>query len=291
MEQCIAQANAKINLSLDVVGRREDGYHLLEMVMQSISLHDIVTLRKNTENRIHLTCDAPEIPCDERNIAYRSAALFFQHCGISGGVDIHIAKRIPSQAGLGGGSADGAAVFVGLNQLFGTGLSEDALCGLGVQIGADVPFCICGGTRLCEGIGEVMTPMSPLPDCTILLCKPQINVNTGEAYRQIDTGIINARPDTPALCAGLTAGHLPTVGGLLCNVFESAIPLPAVDEIKNKMLEYTALGACMSGSGSTVFGIFNDNMAAERCAALLRQSFSDVYLTKPAANGVILHNI
>lgn len=288
MEQCIALANAKVNLSLDVVGRRQDGYHLLEMVMQSISLHDTVTLRKNPDNIIRLTCDAPEIPCDERNIAYRSAALFFQHCSISGGVDIHIEKRIPSQAGLGGGSADGAAVFVGLNRLFSTNLSQEVLCELGVQIGADVPFCICGGTRLCEGIGEVMTPLPALPDCAILLCKPPINVNTGEAYRQIDSGTINIRPDTAALRAGLAEGNLPAIGSQLCNVFTSAIPLPAVEEIKQRMLRHHALGACMSGSGSTVFGLFDNDGAAQQCAAVLRQSFSDVYLTRPVSSGVIL---
>ncbi len=287
MEQCIALANAKINLSLDVVGKRADGYHLLQMVMQSVSLHDTVAMRKNEDGAIRLTCTAPEIPCDEQNIAHRSAALFLSHCGISAGVDIHIEKRIPSQAGLGGGSADGAAVFVGLNRLFQAGLSEQELCELGVQVGADVPFCVCGGARLCEGIGEIMTPLPTLPDCTILLCKPDLNINTGEAYRRIDDGAISARPDTAALCAGLAAGDLRQIGSHLRNVFESAIPLPVVEEIKAVMRQHKALGACMSGSGSTAFGLFDDPAAAEQCAQVLRRAFSEVYLTKPAAAGIL----
>lgn len=279
-------ANAKVNLTLDVTGRLENGYHLLEMVMQSISLHDTVTLEKNDCGRIRLTCSAPEIPCDEKNIAWRSAAAFFAHCGITEGVDIHIEKRIPSQAGLGGGSADGAAVFVGLNRLFETNLTEETLCRLGVKIGADVPFCIVGGTQLCTGIGEIMEPLSPMADCTILLCKPMINVNTGEAYRAIDNGVIEARPDTAAMCKALENGDVPAIGKALCNVFESAVPLPVVDEIKATMLENGALGACMSGSGSTVFGVYDDADAASRCAALLKETYSDVYLACPAKAGV-----
>lgn len=288
MEQCIALANAKVNLSLDVVGRRDDGYHLLEMVMQSISLHDTVTLTKNNDHVIRLTCDDPTIPCDDRNIAYRSAALFRQHCGIDDGVDIHIEKRIPSQAGLGGGSADGAAVFVGLNHLFDAGLSEEPLCALGVQVGADVPFCICGGTRLCKGIGEILSPLPALPDCAILLCKPPINVSTGEAYRQIDNGVIDPRPDTAALCAGLENGDLSAIGGQLCNVFTAALPMDTVLELQQTMTDCGALGACMSGSGSTVFALFDDDEKAARCADLLKAAYADVFLTRPQSQGILI---
>ncbi len=286
MKEYTLSANAKVNLTLDVTGRLENGYHLLEMVMQSISLHDTVIVKKNDCGQIRLTCSVPEIPCDERNIAWRSAVSFLEHCGINEGVDIHIEKRIPSQAGLGGGSADGAAVFVGLNQLFETNVSEETLCELGVKIGADVPFCIVGGTQLCTGIGEIMEPVSPMADCTILLCKPLINVNTGEAYRAIDNGVIEKRPDTAAMCDALKNSDVPAIGRALCNVFESAVPLPIVDEIKAVMLENGALGACMSGSGSTVFGVYNDAEAAAQCAELLKHTYSDVYLAHPAKAGV-----
>lgn len=286
MNEYTLSANAKVNLTLDVVGRLENGYHLLEMVMQSISLHDTVTLKKNDCGKIRLTCNIPEIPCDERNIAWRCADSFFQYCGIQDGVDIHIEKRIPSQAGLGGGSADGAAVFVGLNKLFDTNLSEQTLCELGVKIGADIPFCICGGTKLCTGIGEIMIPVAAMPDCTILLCKPQLNVNTGEAYRAIDNGSIEKHPDNTAMCKALEESNVPAIGNALCNVFESALPLPVVEEIKSILLSHGALGACMSGSGSTVFGIYSDAAAAARCAELLKETYSDVYLATPKKVGV-----
>lgn len=286
MEQCVLAANAKINLSLDVVGRRPDGYHLLEMVMQSVSLHDQVTLRKNKDGILRITCSEPGIPCDERNIAYKSARLFFDHCGLPYGVDIHLQKRIPSQAGLGGGSADGAAVFVGLNQLFAQSLSVEELCQLGVQVGADIPFCIQGGTQLCKGIGEELSPLAPLPDCAIVLCKPDINVSTGEAYGRIDSGNILQRPDTNALCSALEHNDLKGVAQRLCNVFSSAIPLEPVAEIEQRMKEFGALGACMSGSGSAVYGLFSHSIGAVRCASALKERFSSVAIGAPARVGV-----
>lgn len=291
MDSITLNANAKVNLSLDVIGKRPDGYHLLEMVMQSISLHDTITISKISEPVIQLTCNVPNIPCDARNIAYRSAALFFQYCNLSCGVAIHLEKRIPSQAGLGGGSADGAAVFVGLNHLFETNLSTETLCHLGVQIGADVPFCIVGGTQLCEGIGEKMTPVSPMPSCPMVLCKPNISVNTGEAYRQIDHGIIKTHPNTDALCNAIGQKDIPKIGSLLCNVFESAIPLPQVDDIKLKMKKNGAVGACMSGSGSTVFSLFSHRDAAENCAAQLKTIYPDVFIAEPATQGILICSV
>jgi 4-diphosphocytidyl-2-C-methyl-D-erythritol kinase len=287
MESCVVTANAKINLSLDVVGRRDDGYHLLEMVMQSVSLADTITLQRTKSPTITITCTVPEIPCDHRNIAYRSAALFLRHCGLTDGVSIHIEKRIPSQAGLGGGSSDGAAVLVGLNRLFSTGLSTETLCELGTQVGADIPFCIVGGTQLCRGIGEIMTPLPPLPDCTILLCKPPINVSTKDAFARIDNGTISARPDTSRLCSALKEQDLHAVGSALCNVFSSAIPLPEIDQIQEQMVSAGAVGACMSGSGSTVFGLFDCPESAKTCCNLLQQKYKEVYLAKPTSSGIV----
>lgn len=286
MERLTLAAYAKINLSLDVVGKRPDGYHLLEMVMQSVSLHDTVQLQKNTTGDIRLTCTDPAIPGDEKNIAHRCAALFLQQCNISSGVDIHIEKRIPSGAGLAGGSADGAAVLVGLNQLFHAGLSENELIRLGVQIGADIPFCICGGTKLCKGIGEVITPLPALPDCTILLCKPSISIDTAEAFRQIDNGTITHRPDTNALCGAISKGDLSAVGSLLENAFETALPMTVLQKIKTVFLSFGALGAGMTGSGSAMLGIFDDPAKAEACAASLKTEYPDVFCTVPTQQGV-----
>ena len=286
MQQLTLGANAKINLTLAVTGKRDDGYHLLQMVMQSVSLCDTVTLTLRNTPGIALTCSAPEIPCDETNIAHRAAELFLRHSGIRQGVAIHIEKRIPSQAGLGGGSADGAAVLVGLNHLLETGYSEAELCSLGVQIGADVPFCVCGGTRLCEGIGEIMTTLPPMPPAFLVLCKPEISVSTKEAYGVIDRGEGKTRPDNSAMEAALAQGDLREIGRQLCNVFESALALPVIEKIKEAMRSRGALGACMSGSGSAVFGVFAERSAAEDCAAALSGTYREIFLCEPAAEGV-----
>ena len=286
MEQIVLDAHAKINLTLDVTGKRDDGYHLLKMVMQSVSLCDTVTLTKTGSPGIALTCSAPHIPCGEGNIAYKAAALFCSRTGISPGVSIHIEKRIPSQAGLGGGSADGAAVLAGMDLLFETGLSEDELCDLGVQIGADVPFCIRGGTLLCEGIGEVLTPVPPMPSCAVLLCKPEVNVSTKEAYGKIDRGELLNRPDNGAMLSALAEGDLRKIGREARNVFECVLDLPVIEEIKAAMKNGGALGACMSGSGSAVFGLFPNRSAAEQCAAALSEKHREVFRCEPASKGV-----
>ncbi len=286
MEQITLSANAKINLTLDVTGRRSDGYHSVEMIMQSISLSDQVRIRKNDSGVIRLSCSREEIPCDDRNTAYRAAQLFLQNFGIRDGLDMEIKKKIPSQAGLGGGSADAAAVLVGLNRLYKYPASNQILLDFGVKVGADVPFCIAGGTMLCEGIGEILTTVPPLPMCHILLCKPEVNISTREAYEQIDRGSITQRPDQQAFLCALDRQDLNAAAALLSNVFESAVPNETICSIRKQILNSGALGACMSGSGSTVYGFFSDDITLKAAMNQLLKEYREVHSAVPVKQGV-----
>ena len=248
-----AKAYAKINLSLDIVGVRNDGYHLIKTVMQSISLHDIVGVEK-IGSGISITCDDPTVPCDERNIVHKCARRFFERVGESFGIHIDIQKDIPSQAGLGGGSADGAAVLVLLNKLCEDRLTTEELCEIGATVGADIPFCIVGGCVLCEGIGEVLTPIDSKAELSLCIVKPDFGVSTVEAYRAFDNAEIVSRPDTEKIIKALESGDKATLSRNLVNVLEMD---GRIEEIKNKLVESGAVSACMSGSGSAVFAILD----------------------------------
>lgn len=281
------KAFAKINLSLDITGILENGYHQLEMIMQSVSLHDKVTITTSDASQgISLSCSVPSLCPNEQNTAYKAANLFFKHCEIRPAVSIHIEKQIPSQAGLAGGSTDAAAVLHGLNQLFQTNLTQKQLCEIGVQIGADVPFCICGGTMLATGIGENLSPLPALPPCYIVICKPSVSVSTQEAYQKADNCIILHRPDTQILCNALKEQNLSAVSQNMKNVFQEAMALEDVHIITELMIQNNALGACMSGSGSAVFGIFETEQKALFCSNILKQTFHHVFICKPTKHGV-----
>lgn len=249
-----AKAYAKINLSLDIVGVRDDGYHLIKTVMQSISLHDVVSVKKSADE-ITISCNDPAVPCDERNIVYKCAKRFFERIKKSFGVHIDIQKNIPSQAGLGGGSADGAAVLVLLNRLCGDTLTTQELCEIGAAVGADIPFCIVGGCVLCEGIGEVLTPIESKVELDLCIVKPEFSVSTVEAYRAFDNAKILSRPDTDTVIKALENGNKAALAGNLVNVLEMD---ERIDKIKNGLVESGAITACMSGSGSAVFGILEN---------------------------------
>ncbi len=281
------KAFAKINLSLNITGVLENGYHTLEMLMQSVSLHDTVTLSLlKSGDGITLDCSL-SAPCPTtQNTAYKAAELFFKHCGIAPGVCIYIKKQIPAQAGLAGGSADAAAVLHGLNRLLQTQLSLEQLCKIGVQIGADVPFCLCGGTMLAQSIGELLTPLAPLPDCHIVICKPDHGVNTKEAYRAIDRSGILQKSQTTLLQKALCEKNIALLAQNMNNVFEEALVLPQVKQIKQVLCQNGALGACMSGSGSAVFGIFQTEAQAVFSANLLKQRFTCVFHCRPTTQGV-----
>ncbi|QEY34247.1 4-(cytidine 5'-diphospho)-2-C-methyl-D-erythritol kinase [Caproiciproducens galactitolivorans] len=275
-----AKAYAKINLALDITGKREDGYHLLRMVMQSVSLYDEVEIRTG-EAGLRVVCSHRSVPCDESNAVYKAAAAFFKHTGLEPDVAIRIHKTIPSQAGLGGASADAAAVLRLLNTLKGTALSKETLCALGLQVGADVPFCIAGGTALAEGIGEKLTPLTPLPSCRIVICKPAVSVDTTRAYALADAAAKTGSGYCDAVLDAVRASDIRAVAASLGNEFEQVMHLAEVKHIKDAMRDLGALGACMTGSGSAVFGIFTDLQDAARCRAKLQEYYSEVFLCEP----------
>jgi len=249
-----ARAYAKINLSLDITGVRNDGYHLIKTVMQSISLHDVVSVER-TADGISISCDDPLVPCDERNIVYKCAKRFFERVGESFGVHIDIQKNIPSQAGLGGGSADGAAMLVLLNRLCGGILTTENLCEIGSRVGADIPFCIIGGCVLCEGIGEVLTPIDNKLELDLCIVKPQFSVSTVEAYKHFDNLKAVCHPDVDGVVEALTNGNRALLYNKLANVLEMD---ERTDKIKKDLVRLGAAASSMSGSGSAVFGILED---------------------------------
>ena len=280
MKSVTVNAPAKINLVLDVTGRREDGYHTLFTIMQSISLADTVCLTPNDSGIITVECSDRSIPASIDNIAFRAAELFYRTNGIEQiGLNIKIDKHIPSQAGLGGGSADAAAVLVGMNSLYGTGLTPEELCRLGVRLGADVPFCIVGGTKICRGIGELMTEAPPLEKCYIAIGKGSEGISTKEAYAEIDSKCSFCTDDGP----DRYDGSISSVKAAGRNIFEDVSHCPEVKVIKESFYSAGAEYSAMSGSGSAVFGLFREQTAAESaCAEISRMGyFSGVYLPIP----------
>ena len=280
--QVTVHAPAKINLTLDIVGTREDGYHLLESIFQSVSIYDTVVAEKAES----ITLDAPACDCPvEKNTAYKAAVAFFKATGIEGGVHLTLHKRIPTQAGMGGGSADAAGVLVALDALYETHLSKERLCEIGLTVGADVPFCVMGGTAFVTGIGEGLQPLPPLPDCYIVVAQPHQGISTKEAYAAVDTAQILARPDHAAAIAALEAGDLAGVCRQAINVFESATDLKGVQDIRRRMQEYNPLCSQMTGSGSCVFAIFDDRLAAMDCQMDLQQEYDTAFVCRPC-NGI-----
>lgn len=287
----VVEAPAKVNLFLDITGKRPDGYHLLDSVMQSVDLCDTVTLSRMSGEGIYISCNRSRIPCDENNLAHIAAARFFEAFEIRRdfGLSIELEKRIPVQAGLGGGSSDAAAVLVGLNVLLGIHADRERLCQVGASVGADVPFCIIGGTMRVAGIGEQLSPLAPMPDCQIVLAKPSRGVNTAAAFRRYDD-LDMPRSDggAPPLLVGLNCGNLGALAGGMKNALEAACPVPEVRLLKERMMQFGALGAAMSGSGSAVFGIFDNRQLAKRCMRKLYELSESVFLVRPIARGVMV---
>lgn len=288
-EAVTLQAYAKINLGLDVLRKRPDGYHEVKMIMQSISLADTLELKKLPEETIRLINgaeqDNPEVKMDKTNLIYRAIDLIKQKYAISEGIEAVLTKRIPVAAGMAGGSTDAAAALKGMNQLFALGLSEQELCELGVTLGADIPYCIMGGTALSEGIGERLTPLPPMPECWILIAKPPISVSTGFVYGNLKANELTVHPDIDGMTEAIQHNDLHGITSRLGNVLETVtIPAhPEIAVIKDRMLDYGAMQALMSGSGPTVFGIFaEEEQAAEAGTAIQKEGLSgQVYLTKP----------
>ena len=280
-KRAITRSFAKINLTLDVLGRRENGYHDIKMIMQTLSLFDLLIIDK-TDGKISVSTNLKYLPTTNKNIAYKAAEVFFERTGIRGGAKIMIHKNIPVAAGLAGGSGNCAATLVAVNMLYGCPMSDTELIALGAELGADVPYCFEGGTQLAEGIGEKLTSLPPMPDAYVLLVKPPVSVSTGLIYEEIDSAPLTVRPDTYAVINAITEKNVRGVADNLCNVMESVTAKmhPMVGGIKQKLLLNGALGAVMSGSGPTVFGLFDDFQKAKASADSFSLQFRDVYLTR-----------
>lgn len=279
---------AKINLMLDILKRLENGYHSLFMIMQSVDLYDTVTVEKNNENKIIIKCDTDGVPCNEKNIAYKCAKAFFDDCNIKEqGITIEIEKNIPMAAGTAGGSADGAGVLYCLNKIYKTNLTTTELADIGAKVGADIPFSLTGGTAIALNTGNVIAPVKDLPECYIVLCKPDQDVSTPEAYAQFDALSRVRHLDRVAMIEAVASGDYKNICTYCGNVFEQAVEVPKRPHIKGVMRKCGADACCMSGSGPTVFGLFSDKEKAEDCYNKLSKKYDSVYLCKPANNGVI----
>lgn len=277
-------AFAKLNLTLDVLGKREDGYHDIRSIMQTVSIRDDIEIDVGTGKPWSLTCDKEGIPTDSRNLAWKAAKVFFAAAKKDPqGLSIRITKRIPSEAGMGGGSADAAAVLRALNRHYGAPFSILALAELGAQVGSDVPFCTVCGTAMAEGRGERLRTLPGMPDCCIVVCKPEFSVSTPELYRQLDQKAIACRPNHQAMESALLAGDLGKVAENLCNVFDPVVTQEhlEINYIKSIFHSYGAVGQQMTGSGSAVFALVESFEYAAVICNMLRENYPQVYICKP----------
>lgn len=273
------KAYAKINLMLDILSRLENGYHDLYMIMQSVSLHDVVTVEKTDTKDIKITCDVPSIPTDEKNIAYKAAKAFFDYTKTDNpGITIDIKKNIPHAAGLAGGSTDGAAVIVALGKIFSLNLREKDIIAIGSKVGADVPFCALGGTMLAQYTGIVLSHLPDLDLPYIIIVKPSQDVSTAEAYAAFDSAERVRHLDKNGMLQAVLNGEKDKVYEKVGNVFEQFIDVTERVLIKDIMRKFGAKSACMSGSGPSVFGIFEDKDKAEACLSELKKSYPQSYL-------------
>ncbi len=283
MTEMKLKALAKINLGLDVLRRREDGYHEVRMIMQTVSLYDKIIIQKIKKPEIQVKTNLFYVPENENNLVYQAAKLLMDEFCLKSGVHIDLQKFIPVAAGMAGGSSDAAAVLYGMNQMFHLNLSKRELMKRGVKIGADVPYCIMRGTALAEGIGEELSPLPPMPNCKVLVAKPPVSVSTKFVYENLRLDEAAIHPDIDVLLEGLKEGNLKKIASNMGNILESVtIPnYPVISEIQNEMLRYGALNAMMSGSGPTVFGLFEDESLAEKAYSSLREGdlAKQVYLT------------
>lgn len=277
----LVKAYAKINISLDIVGKREDGYHLLRMIMQTIDLYDLIDINKISHG-IELSCDKEYVPIDSKNIAYKAARLFMDTYNIKSGISIDINKNIPVAAGLAGGSTDAAAVLRGMRSIFNVEADDKELMDLGLKLGADVPYCISGGTALCEGIGERITALKLFKDKILVLVKPNFGVSTKEVYKNFDMEKVFKHPDTEVLIEAMSKNDLEFVSKNMKNLLENVTlkKYSVLKNIKDSIIKYGALGSMMSGSGPSIFGFFDDMVKAQQCFENLKKKYDETYITK-----------
>lgn len=268
------KAYAKINLGLDVTGKRDDGYHIVRMIMQNVDLYDTLTFEDNETGEICLTASSEKIPTDESNLICKVALQLKKEFGVSKGANIHLVKRIPVAAGMAGGSTDGAAAYVALNELWNLGLDKKKLCELAVKLGADIPYCIIGGTALAEGIGEELTVISDMPACHIVIAKPAIDVSTGWVYKELDSRKIIEHPDIDGIRTAIEDGNIKAMCSLIGNVLEpvTAGKYTVIGDIEKILEDSGAVGAFMTGSGPTVFAVFDDEDKAKNGYEAVKRS-------------------
>ena len=281
----VLKSYGKINLGLDVLRRREDGYHEVRMIMQTVGLYDLLTMKKTEEDEITMTCNLSFLPTDERNLVYKAVKLIKDKYQIKEGVSIELSKRIPVAAGMAGGSSNCAAALKGMNELFDLGLSVDELCEIGVTLGADVPYCIWGGTALSEGIGEKLSRVDAMPKCYILIAKPGISVSTAFVYQNLDLAGLSKHPDIDGMLECLKQKDLRGICDRLENVLESVTTkeYPIIEKVKKHLMDQGAMGALMSGSGPTIFAIFKDKKTADNALESLRsiEDIKQAYVVRP----------
>ncbi len=277
------KANAKVNLSLDITGKRPDGYHTLCSVFQSVSLSDVLTV--SLSDSVAVRCSVPSL-CGQDNLCFKAACLFFEETGIKNGADIFIEKHIPEAAGLGGGSADAAATLVALNELCGQPLTQEKLLEIALRLGADVPFCVVGGTKLCEGIGEIMTDLTPLPDCFIVIAKKGQKGSTGQMYNALDNNPKLRHPDTKAVVNGLENGELREIFTGAYNCFEAVNDSSVLNEVRASAEKTGAVYAGLSGAGPSVVAVFEQRSAAETTAKMLKKLGFQSFVVTPEPCGV-----
>ena len=295
MEQVKVIAPAKINLSLDITGVDEKGYHLLDMVMQTISVFEKVTLTKQDD--ISMSSNAKFIPTDSRNTAVKAAVKFFEYTGIKGGVHIHIKKTVPIKAGMAGGSADAAGVIVGLNKLYGAGLTTEQMCEIGLMCGSDIPFMIHGGTKRIQGTGDIILPAPQMPQCHIVVCMPTKGVSTPQAYANYDEMGVKTLVENEKLLKAMEENNLAEMAKYMANDLEKAAGSDETEPIKKLLLDLGAIGSMMTGSGAAVFGIFDKEEKAEEAAKAIRDretaakyNIRSVFLAKPVNFGAKVSN-
>ena len=275
------KAYAKINIALDVVGKREDGYHLLKMIMQTVDLYDVIEITK-IDSDIKLICNKPYVPIDERNLAYKAAKLFKETYNIEDGVSINLIKNIPVSAGMAGGSTDAAGVLKVMNRIFNINASDEELRALGLKLGADVPYCINGGTALCEGIGEKITQLKPFNDKIVVIVKPPFGVSTKEVYKDFDLSKVIFHPRTEDIIRAMENDDIHFVSNNMKNLLENVTLRKhrVILNIKESMRSYDALGTMMSGSGPTVFAFFDDMLKAQICYDEMKKKYNDTFITR-----------
>ena len=285
MDSIVLKSFGKINLGLDVVRRRPDGYHEVRMIMQTVGLCDTLVMKKTAGKAVTMRCDLSFLPTDRKNLVYQAVELMKEKYHISSRITVDLKKRIPVAAGMAGGSSNCAAAIKGMNELFGLNLSKEEMCEIGVLLGADVPYCIWGGTALAEGIGEKLTRIPPIPDCWILIAKPGISVSTAFAYKNLKLDQLERHPDIDGMIRDLEEQNLDGICSKLENVLETVtIPKhPIIRELKEHLLEHGAEGALMSGSGPTVFGIYKEKRTARKALESLRsiQDVKQAYVVEP----------